>query len=86
MADPDAFSLPSAVARYDAGCVQLIGAENVSQTDVRIARKAARPTDLRQLTGQGKLPHSRQRVIPAPAASRASDATARQPVDRGNHG
>jgi very-short-patch-repair endonuclease len=60
--------LASAVARYHAGCLRVIGAQNVAQTDVRTARKAAFPCDIGQLIDRDELLHHRKMAIPAPVA------------------
>jgi very-short-patch-repair endonuclease len=64
--DSQTLSLASAVARYHAGCLRVIGAQNVAQTDVRTAKKAAYPCDLGQLVAREELMRYRQTSVLAP--------------------
>lgn len=71
-------ALAVAVARYHAGCLRVIGAQNVAQTDVRTARKAAYPCDIGRLTDLDHLLHHRQAVIPAPEPPATGEPAARE--------
>src|SRR4051794_10560435 len=47
--------LASAVARYHAGCLRVIGSQNVASKDVRTAKKAALTCDVGILTADERL-------------------------------
>lgn len=67
MTDARTLQLARAVARYHAGCLRAIGAQNVAQTDVRTAKKAAYPCDLGQLAEVETLLRHGRATITAPA-------------------
>jgi hypothetical protein len=66
--DVGTLELASSVARYHAGCLRVIGAQNVAQTDVRTAKKAALPCDLGQLADTEELLRHRRTTVTAPEA------------------
>lgn len=74
----NATALAAAVARYHAGCLRVIGAQNVGQLDVRTARKASYPCDLGQLIGVEELLRHGRAVVRAPENPGASDPAARE--------
>jgi very-short-patch-repair endonuclease len=64
--DARTLALAASVARYHAGCLRVIGAQNVAQTDVRTSKKAAYPCDLGQLSDTETLLRYRQSTVVAP--------------------
>ena len=64
--DARTHTLASAVARYHAGCLRVIGAQNVAQTDVRTAKKAAHPCDLGLLLDRECLLRHGEVTVEAP--------------------
>jgi hypothetical protein len=49
---PESHAPARAVARYHAGCLRVIGAQNVALRDVRTTKKAALCCDLSKIAGQ----------------------------------
>ncbi len=78
MTDSRTLALASAVARYHAGCLRVIGAQNVAQTDVRTARKAAYPCDVGQLIDREELLHYGHATLRAPEPPVVDDPHARE--------
>ena len=75
MTDARTLALAASVARYHAGCLRVIGAQNVAQTDVRTAKKAAYPCDVGQLTHTEELlRHGRATLVPPESPASASPA------------
>ena len=68
MTDARSFALAASVARYHAGCLRVIGAQNVAQADVRTAKKAAYPCDLGQLCDAEHVLRGRETVVHPPEA------------------
>jgi very-short-patch-repair endonuclease len=80
LTDDRTLTLASAVARYHAGCLRVIGAQNVAQTDVRTAKKAAHPCDLGELIDREHLLRHGEVVLEPP-----EQPTANTPGERGHY-
>src|SRR4051812_6228090 len=63
---PDPRQLARAVARYHAGCLRVIGAQNVALRDVRTTKKAALCCDVGVLSGREELLSRGQTLLSAP--------------------
>lgn len=63
---PDANALARAVARYHAGCLRVIGAQNVALRDVRTTKKAALCCDLGRITDTEEVLSGRRQIVRAP--------------------
>jgi very-short-patch-repair endonuclease len=59
-------ALGAAVARYHAGCLKVIGAQNVGQRDLRTTKKAAYPCDVGRLLDREDLLRLGRCVVHAP--------------------
>ena len=64
--DVRTLTLASAVARYHAACLRVIGGQNVAQADVRTAKKAAHPCDLGLLLDRERLLRHGEVTVEAP--------------------
>jgi very-short-patch-repair endonuclease len=66
--------LASAVARYHAGCLRVIGAQNVALRDVRTAKKAAIVCDLGTLSSEERIHHGEELRLEPPVKPRGSQS------------
>src|SRR4051812_31974200 len=65
---PDPRQLARAVARYHAGCLRVIGAQNVALRDVRTTKKAALCCDVGRLASFEEVLSEGRTVLRAPVA------------------
>ena len=73
MGEDGALDLASGVARYHAGCLRVIGAQNVALRDVRTTKKAALCVDVGSLTDSTALLTDGEILLSAPSRPRSDD-------------